>query len=308
MNYFRCGGSEKVTIDGEKVRDKMDLVSMNADNLILNKDSRVFFYVNQVVVYNDIFYVLNQYGLYKSKGGVKWELEAEYPLQTSYNGFRAVVYDGGIHFFNVGYHYKWDGATWTSVSTMPCNSVGSAVVLNDEIHILGGALNPTVHYKWDGVTWTSVSTLPYNFTSSAVVLNDEIHIMGGYWGGAGYSYHYKWNGTTWTTLSSLPYADTVLAVVLNDEIHILGGAKGSNGAYSNCNKHYKYGSGSWTKLDDIVFLKISGATIYTSGVDKGSAFVYNNAIYVAGDSDTTGVIGNFLGYTCRIINTKVYYQ
>ena len=55
------------------------------------------------------------------------------------------------------------------------------MVLNNEIHILGGYNGNTKHYKYDGSTWTSVSTLPYGFRhGSAVVLNNEIHILGGY--------------------------------------------------------------------------------------------------------------------------------
>ena len=67
-----------------------------------------------------------------------------------------------------------------SVSTLPYSFyIGSAVVYNNEIHILGGDNNYTKHYKWDGTSWTSVSTLPYNFyNGSAVVYNNEIHILG----------------------------------------------------------------------------------------------------------------------------------
>lgn len=66
------------------------------------------------------------------------------------------------------------------ISTLPYYfAYGSAVVLNDKIHILGGG-DGKKHYKWDGSSWTSVSTLPYYFyNGSAVVLNNEIHILGG---------------------------------------------------------------------------------------------------------------------------------
>ena len=66
-----------------------------------------------------------------------------------------------------------------SVSTLPYNFYnGSAVVYNNEFHILGGG-NTTAHYKWDGSSWVKVSTLPYNFLQgSAVVYNNEIHILG----------------------------------------------------------------------------------------------------------------------------------
>ena len=59
---------------------------------------------------------------------------------------------------------------------------GSAVVYNNEIHILGSSdssINTTKHYKYNGSSWTSVSTLPYYFyLGSAVVYNNEIHILG----------------------------------------------------------------------------------------------------------------------------------
>jgi hypothetical protein len=66
-----------------------------------------------------------------------------------------------------------------SLDTLPYEFFyGSAVVLNGEIHLLGGN-NGKNHYKFNGTTWTEVSTLPYKFADGcAVVLNDEIHIVG----------------------------------------------------------------------------------------------------------------------------------
>ena len=92
-------------------------------------------------------------------------------------------------------HYKWNGSTWTSVSTLPYDFYySSAVVLNNDIHILGsgGSVYNTKHCKWNGYTWESVSTLPYGFhNGSAVVLNNDIHILGG--GGSGYfTNHYSY--------------------------------------------------------------------------------------------------------------------
>ena len=89
---------------------------------------------------------------------------------------------------------------WSSVSTLPYNFyVGSDILLNNEIHILGSGYNSyrTSHYKYNTSTntWSSVSTLPYEFTqsSSAIVLNNEIHILGsGY--SSYYTSHYKISG------------------------------------------------------------------------------------------------------------------
>ena len=63
-----------------------------------------------------------------------------------------------------------------SVSTLPYEFYnGSAVIYNNEIHILGGGVsdNQTNHYKYNGSAWESVSTLTYEFYSgSAVVYNN----------------------------------------------------------------------------------------------------------------------------------------
>ena len=108
MNYFRCGGgSEKVTIDGVKVRDKMDLG----------------------MIFSTLFGSTLPYKFHQGS---------------------AVVLDGEIHILGGSKHYKWDGSTWTSVSTLLYNLYyGSAVVLNREIHILGGldSVANTKHYK-----------------------------------------------------------------------------------------------------------------------------------------------------------------
>ena len=62
-----------------------------------------------------------------------------------------------------------------SVSTIPFNFYyGSAVVYNNEIHVLGGSSSAKVHYKWDGSSWVEVGTLPVNHygVAKAVVYNN----------------------------------------------------------------------------------------------------------------------------------------
>ena len=108
-----------------------------------------------------------------------------------------------------------------NVSTLPYSfSYGSAVVYNNEIHIMGGSTN---HYKYNGYKWINVSTLPYEFYGGfAVVYNNEIHILGS-GNSSYYKYHYKYDGSTWTKVSTLPYDFYYgSAVVYNNEIHILG--------------------------------------------------------------------------------------
>ena len=142
---------------------------------------------------------------------------------------------------------------------------GSAVVLNGEIHVLGGTGGKRLHYKWnsDGNTWTQVSTLPYDFyRGSAVVLNGEIHVLGGY---DGQRYHYKWNGNTWTQVSTLPYDFcNGSAVVLNNEIHIFG-----SWVSSYRTSHYKWNGRTWTQVSTLPY------DFY-----NGSAIVLNNEIHI----------------------------
>ena len=159
-----------------------------------------------------------------------------------------------------------------SVSTLPYNfSYGSAVIYNNEIHILGGNYSSSTslkHYKWNGSSWTSVSTLPFSFADGqAVVYNNEIHILGG--SNAGTS-HYKWDGSTWTSVSTLPYDFSRGSVVIyNNEIHILGG-----NIYNK--NHYKWNGSSWTKVDTLPY-----------EFNSGSAVVFNNAIHILGSSNSS---------------------
>ena len=64
---------------------------------------------------------------------------------------KAVVFDNELHILGGGidllenvsyqkYHYKWDGSSWTSVSTLPYDFAtdGVAIVYDNKIHILSG--------------------------------------------------------------------------------------------------------------------------------------------------------------------------
>ena len=155
---------------------------------------------------------------------------------------------------------------YTRTSIVPYNlTSGAAVVLNDEIHVLGGSEGTgKEHYKWDGTEWTQVSTLPYKLEDgSAVVLNDEIHILGSY---NAQRKHYKWDGTEWTQVSTLPYKFYEgAAVVLNGEIHIMGSNEGTG------KQHYKWDGTEWTQVSTL-----------PKAFGMGSAVVYNGEIHLLG--------------------------
>ena len=162
-----------------------------------------------------------------------------YPKTGSISYSAAVVYKNEIHMLGgiyrgngtsySKYHYKYDGTSWSNVSTLPYSFYnGCAVVYNDEIHILGSkdSSHTRDHYKYDGTSWSKVSTLPYDFYNGcAVVYHNEIHILGGYYAPEA-RYHYKFDGTNWESVTTLPYVFCDGgAVVYNDEIHILNSSK-----------------------------------------------------------------------------------
>ena len=161
---------------------------------------------------------------------------------------------------------------------------GSAVVLNNEIHILGGYVNGTYgkHYKFNGSSWVQVSTLPFSFyRGSAVVLNGEIHILAGL-GESSNAKHYKFNGSSWTSVSTLPYSfDSSSAVVLNNEIHTLGSFN-----------HYKFNGASWVQVSTLPY-----------SFTNGSAVVLNGEIHILGNNNYTTPVNNRRHYT---VNAKVY--
>ena len=165
---------------------------------------------------------------------------------------------------------------WKSNIDLPYDfKNGSAVVYNNEIHILGGEITSTrkYHYKFDGAKWTKLSTLPYDFYSgTAVVYNNEIHILGSS-SESHYKDHYKFDGATWTKLSTLPYKFySGTAVVYNNEIHILG-TSASSSLYK---LHYKFDGTTWSKASTLPY------NFY-----YGTAVVYNNEIHIFGGGNSS---------------------
>ena len=191
---------------------------------------------------------------------------------------------GGSKVFIDGVRYKDDLNLYsqdceTELSKCPYSDYGgTAVLLNGEIHVLGGYSHSTNHYKWNGSAWTKVSTLPSSFQYSykcAVVLNNEIHILVV---SDNYGYknnHYKWNGSAWTKVSTLPYEFRYgRAVVLNNEIHILGTNSSSNSS-SNSYKHYKWNGSSWVSVSTLPYSFITGCAV-----------VLNNEIHILGGNSS----------------------
>lgn len=142
-----------------------------------------------------------------------------------------------------------------------------AVILNDRVHILGGADLGKYHFEYQYGEWFLRSELPYAFKDGcAVVYNNKIHILGGAGSKTG---HYEWDGKKdWVNVSTLP-VNLVGggAVIYNDEIHILSGTS-----------HYKWNGSSWTSV----------STVPISVSNSGVVVVDNRIHVVGGDNSTTG--------------------
>ena len=151
---------------------------------------------------------------------------------------------------------------WIELGDLPYDFYyGSAVVLDDEIHIFGGGQahleSNYYHYKWDGTSWTEVSTLPCEFYGgSAVTLGDKIYILREY-------KIYEWDGTSWTNITygvPGPFYNGS-AVALGDEIHILGSSSGTH------DRHYRHklGEVSWSSVSTLPYKFYNGSAVVLDG-------------------------------------------
>ena len=151
----------------------------------------------------------------------------------------------------------------------------AAVLLNGEIHILGGKNSADMysHYKLTNGEWVYVSKMPYAIsdTGTAVVYNNEIHMFGR--SGGSYNRHYKFSDGNWISVSTLPYNFTGSPVVYDNEIHILGSSLSSGMKY-----HYKWTGTEWISVSTLPY-----------EFSKGSAVVYNDEIHILGSS-TSGAM------------------
>ena len=140
------------------------------------------FSTHQGVVFNNLLYIFDSTTAYTWDGST-WTQVSSATNGSSYYGV-LVVFNDEIYavISNVTTLYKFDGTAWVSVSTLPFTfNVGTAVVYDGEIHLIGSLTSPyTMHYKWDGNTWTEVATLPAEtYYSTATVCDDYIYMANG---------------------------------------------------------------------------------------------------------------------------------
>ena len=184
------------------------------------------------------------------------------PLPYQFGSGFAVIYNNEIHIMGgvraeyTKYHYKYNGSTWSSVSTLPYEfSGGYAVVYNGEIHILGGIHDNEAHYKYNGSTWyrdvSAPRSISRNIGNMAALYNNEIHI---FCYNAGTIDHYKYDGSSWTKASTFPYTDYNINYVYpiaynNSEIHVF-----ILNRDSITSSHYKFKSSTKSYNDNTVII------------------------------------------------------
>ena len=193
-----------------------------------------------------------------------------YILTASYtNEIKSVVYNNEIHVMggdggHLTDHYKWNGSSWVSVSTLPIQLRSNSIcVYENKIHIIGGIGTEYTqkHYAWDGSSWNEETQFPrttFADNGILIVYNGVLHALAA-------NYMYKYVNNQWVASTDVPYTrGTSAYTVYDNAIHILGGSKPTN--------HYKWNGTSWSSVST---LPISCST--------GVAVTFDNKIHLFSD-------------------------
>ena len=106
-----------------------------------------------------------------------------------------------------------NASSWTQLPQLPVTERLSAVVYNNEIHILGGYQRDGTdcsHYKFNGTAWVKLNNTPYYLDEygTAVVYNNDLYILGGDFGYSKNFYKYdedNWSNTIKQTVTKIKY-------------------------------------------------------------------------------------------------------
>lgn len=277
------GVGEKVKINGNYVTESMELNTYSGENPLSILSDPVTIPANTLI--DEDLEVVNAAPLISVDGEVvakNMNLESikaniQLPDMPSQDGdYSFVSYRGEIHAIGARAtvtldgkgHYKFDGESWTLVSTTPHNMKGSLVtVYNDEIHALGSS-NDTYekrHYKWNGSAWTSVSTLSTGITGGSIFVHDnKIKVAGG---GSSSTAATNgniraWDGSSWTSEKIYSKAGNTTmyktfrsgaAVVLDGVVHLLGGGSSSTADDTTDHRVYNAEDVYWEVIDTLPY-------------------------------------------------------
>lgn len=274
-------------------------------------------YYSSPVVYNDELHLVGStingsHNLhYKwDEASAEWVSVTTLPIGYASNKNITIVYQNELHCFWGKDHYKYNGSTWVSVSTLPYStsntSSKSIIVYNNELYLFG----TNICYKWNDAEWIQICSLPYNFgqTAQVIVFNNEIHALGGGYNSGNEKKHVKW--------STAQFVDSGIATLLGNpeargmveyqgKLHVIGGW-GTNAdhwvydgtefvaldpcpyhlpdckhvVYNNeihtfyNSLHYKYNGTEWSTVSELSF-----------NVNPQARIVYDGCIYISQKTD-----------------------
>ena len=246
------------------------------------------FYEGHVVVYKDEIHLIGgrdsksvHYKFNEYDDTLPYWIKLD-DLSFSSTGGTCVVYNGEIHLITNGgdtsyngYHYKYDGTSWTLVYTFSKSEISriefsNAVVYDNKIHMFNGY--DEVYYIYDGTTWTYIAPYEYGVCDNGAILvyNDKIHSIG-----SDKYIHYEFSSveiSVSTTLivpnTATIYHETTSPTItkINDEYNLAVFTKGEYFTVSNNNKIIHVSPNSSNKCYLPQGTKINGVEISTYGV------------------------------------------
>ena len=194
-------------------------------------------------------------------------------------------------------HYKYDGSSWTLISTLPGNvsyyksNTDKFFVYNDKICAINSSEN--ILHEWDEENgWVSKGYCAEatHVLTTQCVYNGKVYFLGS--GTSSFCSQLNvLDGHTWSkTNNALPlnyqgYRDS--AVVWHGEMYIFGG-------YSDTKLIYKYNGDTWTNV---------GSSPYSLPM---VVLEYNDKIYVIGYSGESKVLSVWDGVTWTTLTRETY--
>lgn len=189
--------------------------------------------------------------LYKYENDQWIKLNISVP-STKFNAseyFRTTVFfQNKLHFLMGTSHITFDGFKFEVLEDIPYNTYGgSAVVYNNEIHVIGGNNYSKNHYKWDGNSWDLVTTMTLGrYAVVSIVYNNKIYLLGrgARDNGNVIQSCQVFNGESWQSVEQQCPISPSFGIVYNNEIHVF--------VNNSTNNHYKMNIDETWELDEDV--------------------------------------------------------
>jgi hypothetical protein len=193
---------------------------------------------------------------------------------------------------------KWDGSTFTALSTGANGLVYSLAVWNGNLYVGGAfttigtcASNCNYIAKWDGSTFTALSTGADINVYSLAVWNGNLYVGGAFTTigtcASNCNRIAKWNGSTFSALSTGANTNVYALAVWNGNLYVGGAFTTIGTCTSNCGYIAKWNGSTFSALS-------TGA-----GASVRSMAVWNSNLYVGGTFTTIGTCSSNCNYLAK---------